>query len=164
MLKHSVIGIALMGALVANSAPAAAGTSPQAPNIIQVAREAGTFTTLLRAIEAAGLVGTLSGQGHGSFTVFAPTDAAFQKLPAGTIEALLKDRAALRQILLYHVVSGTYRAADVVAVSTLPTLNGQNLAISTTGGAKVNDARIVTTDIAARNGVIHVLDTVLLPR
>jgi len=132
-------------------------------NIVQVAREAGSFNTLVAALEAAGLVGTLSGQGQGPFTVFAPTDAAFAKLPPGTVESLLQNPAQLKQILLYHVVPGQYLAADVLASSSLPTVNGQFLTVSNSGGPKVNNSGITATDIRARNGVIHVIDTVLLP-
>ena len=134
------------------------------PNLVQVARSAGQFQTLLKALDAADLTGTLSGQGHGPFTVFAPTDAAFAKLPPGTLESLLANPAELKQILLTHVVAGEYRAAQVLAAGTLKAVNGQELTITATDGARVNGVAIVTTDIAARNGVIHVIDAVLLPR
>lgn len=132
-------------------------------NIVQVAREAGSFKTLLAAVEATDLVGVLSGQGQGPFTVFAPTDAAFAKLPPGTVESLLQNPEQLKKILLYHVVPGQYLAADVLASSSLPTVNGQSLTISNYGSPKVNDSGITATDIRARNGVIHVIDTVLIP-
>ena len=134
------------------------------PNLVQVARSAGQFGTLLKAIDAADLTGTLSGQGHGPFTVFAPTDAAFAKLPPGTLESLLAHPAELRKVLLTHVVPGEYRASQVLAAGTLKTVNGQELTITGDGGAKVNGVAIVATDIGARNGVIHVIDAVLLPR
>jgi len=153
------IGLATQGA----NAGEAKKTGPQ-KNIVQIAREAGSFKTLVAALEATDLVGTLSGQGQGPFTVFAPTDEAFAKLPAGTVESLLKDPPALKKILLYHVVAGSYLAADVLASTTLPTVNGQSLAVSTSGGPKVNDSAITSTDIRARNGVIHVIDTVLIPQ
>jgi uncharacterized surface protein with fasciclin (FAS1) repeats len=154
-----VLGIALP------SRQATAGGSAQAGrNIVQVARDAGTFHTLIQALDAAGLTGTLSGQGHGTFTVFAPTDAAFAKLPAGTLESLLHDRAALKKVLLYHVLAGEVPASQVLASTSLTTLNGQSLTVTTTGGPKVNDSAIVATDIHARNGIIHVIDTVLVPR
>ena len=171
MLKSRIL-IALLALAAVAPAPAHAGgkakASPAASssanrNIVQIAREAGTFTTLVKALEAAGLVGTLSGQGQGEFTVFAPTDAAFAKLPAGTVESLLKDKTALKNILLYHVVAGTAPAAQVVASTSLKTLNGQDLTVSTAGGPKVNGAAITATDLFARNGVVHVIDTVLLP-
>ena len=145
---------------------AQAGGSREATrrNIVQVAREAGSFNTLIKALQATDLVGTLSGQGHGKFTVFAPTDAAFAKLPAGTVESLLQDPAALKRILLYHVVAGEVPASQVLAASSLPTLNGQSLTVTASGGPKVNDSSITATDILARNGIIHVIDTVLIPR
>ena len=145
------------------SMPAHAAGKSQ-PNLVQVARSAGQFQTLLKALDAADLTGTLSGQGHGPFTVFAPTDAAFAKLPPGTLESLLANPAQLKQVLLTHVVAGEYRAAQVLAAGTLKAVNGQELTISSTGGARVNGVAIVATDVAARNGVIHVIDTVLLPR
>ena len=140
----------------------AAGKSQ--PNLVQVARSAGQFKTLLKALDATDLTGTLSGQGHGPFTVFAPTDAAFAKLPAGTLESLLANPAELKQILLTHVVAGEYRAAQVLGAGTLKAVNGQELTITATDGPRVNGVAIVTTDIGARNGVIHVIDAVLLPR
>ncbi len=130
-------------------------------DIIEVARGAGSFTTLLAAIEAAGLTDAL--RADGPYTVFAPTDAAFAKLPAGTVDALLKDIPKLKSILLYHVVSGKKMAAEVVKSSQLKTLQGQSLTVDATSGAKVDEALIVKTDIAATNGVIHVIDTVVLP-
>jgi uncharacterized surface protein with fasciclin (FAS1) repeats len=130
-------------------------------DVIEVARGAGGFSTLLTAIEAAGLTDAL--RADGPFTVFAPTDAAFAKLPAGTVEALLKDKAKLKSILLYHVVAGKKMAADVVKASELATLQGQSLTVDATSGAKIDGALIVKTDVAATNGVIHVIDTVVLP-
>ena len=153
------IGFAAQGANAGEAKKAA----PQ-KNIVQIAREAGSFKTLVAALEATDLVGTLSGQGHGSFTVFAPTDEAFAKLPPGTVESLLKDPPALKKILLYHVVAWTKLAADVLGSATLPTLNGQSLTVSTSGGPKVNGSAITATDIRARNGVIHVIDAVLIPK
>jgi len=166
MLKSRIViaacALALGAGLVAQDAFAGKGYD-RPKNIVQVARDAGSFNTLVAALEAAGLVGTLSGQGQGPFTVFAPTDAAFAKLPPGTVESLLQNPAQLKQILLYHVVPGQYLAADVLASSSLPTVNGQPLRISNPGGPKVNDSGITATDIRGRNGVIHVIDTVLLP-
>jgi uncharacterized surface protein with fasciclin (FAS1) repeats len=132
------------------------------PNIVEVAVGAGSFTTLVAAVQAAGLVDTLSGQGP--FTVFAPTDDAFAKLPAGTVEALLEDVPKLTAILTYHVVPGTMMAADVVKSTSLPTVQGQSLAVSVNGGVKVDQADVVQTDVVADNGVIHVIDSVLLPK
>ena len=131
-------------------------------DIVDTAIAAGSFNTLVAAVKAAGLVDTL--KSPGPFTVFAPTDEAFAKLPAGTVEALLKDKEKLTAILTYHVVSGKLMASDVVSKSSLKTVQGQSLKVSTSGGPKVNNASIVKTDIEASNGVIHVIDTVVLPQ
>lgn len=161
----AVLGLSVVGLSVgARVAMAGASGGDAKKNIVQVARDAGTFTTLIKALQATDLVGTLSGQGQGKFTVFAPTDAAFAKLPPGTVESLLQNPAALKQILLYHVTAGEVPASQVLASSTLATLNGKSLTITSAGGPKVNDASIVATDIGARNGIIHVIDTVLIPR
>jgi len=133
-------------------------------NIVQVAKGAGTFNTLVAAVDAAGLTGALSGQGQGPLTVFAPTDAAFAALGDATIQALLADPAKLAAILKYHVVAGEVTAAQVVNLSSASTLNGASVNISVNGGTvMVNDATVTATDIPARNGVIHVIDKVLLP-
>jgi uncharacterized surface protein with fasciclin (FAS1) repeats len=140
------------------------GMMDDGPNIVETAIAAGNFETLVAAVQAAGLAETLSGEGP--FTVFAPTDAAFEKLPAGTVESLLEpaNKSQLEGILLYHVVAGQKGASEVLAVSSLKTVNGADISISTQGGeAFVNDAMIVTTDIQTSNGVIHVIDAVLLP-
>ncbi len=134
-------------------------------DIVDTAVAAGSFKTLATALTAAGLVETLKGKGP--FTVFAPTDAAFAKLPAGTVESLLKpeNKAKLAGILTYHVVAGNVKAADVVKLTEAKTVNGQSVKIAVAGGkVKVNDANVVTTDIAASNGTIHVIDTVILPK
>ena len=126
---------------------------------------AGKFNTLVAAVKAAGLVETL--KGVGPFTVFAPTDEAFAKLPAGTLEDLLKpaNKAKLQSVLTYHVVSGKVMAADVVKLHTAKTVEGQNVTIKVTGGKVTVDAANVTkTDIVASNGVIHVIDAVILPK
>ncbi len=133
-------------------------------DIIDTAVAAGSFKTLAAALTAANLVETL--KGAGPFTVFAPTDAAFAKLPAGTVESLLKDIPKLTAILTYHVVAGKVMAADVMTMDgqAAKTVNGATLAISTKDGVKLNGAStVVTTDIACTNGVIHVIDSVLLP-
>lgn len=132
------------------------------PDLVDTAVAAGSFNTLATALKAAGLVDTL--KGPGPFTVFAPTDAAFAKLPPGTLEALLKDLPKLRSILTYHVVPGRLAASDVVKLTKATTVQGQNLRITTTEGVKVNGASVIKADIPASNGVIHVLDTVLLPQ
>jgi transforming growth factor-beta-induced protein len=130
-------------------------------DIIEVARSAGSFSTLLAAIDAAGLTDAL--RSDGPFTVFAPTDAAFGKLPEGTIEALLNDRQKLTSILTYHVVPGKVLAADVVKLSEAETLQGQSVTVSTSSSVMVDNAHVTKTDIMATNGVIHVIDTVILP-
>lgn len=133
-------------------------------DIIDTAVAAGTFKTLAAAATAAGLVDTL--KGTGPFTVFAPSDEAFAKLPAGTVEALLKDIPKLTAILTYHVVAGKVMAADVMTLDgkTAATVNGALLKISTTNGVKLNgEINVVKTDINCTNGVIHVVDSVLLP-
>jgi len=133
-------------------------------DIIDTAVAAGSFKTLAAAVTAAGLVPTLKGEGP--FTVFAPTDDAFAKLPAGTVDALLKDIPKLTAILTYHVVAGKVMAADVLTLDgkTATTVNGATVAISTKDGVKLNGAaNVVTTDIECTNGVIHVIDSVILP-
>ena len=130
-------------------------------DIVDTAVSAGTFTTLAKALQAAGLVDTL--KGAGPYTVFAPTDEAFAKLPAGTVESLLKDKEKLTAILTYHVVAGKVTAADVAKVSEAKTVQGGALAIDASSGVRVNDAKVVQADVMASNGVIHVIDTVLLP-
>jgi uncharacterized surface protein with fasciclin (FAS1) repeats len=133
-------------------------------NIVEVAVSAGSFTTLVAAVKAAGLVETLSGPGP--FTVFAPTDEAFAKLPAGTVESLLKpeNKAKLVSILTYHVVAGKVMAADVKTMMA-KTVQGSEASIKVDAGAVTIDAaKVVKTDIAASNGVIHVIDTVIMPK
>jgi len=131
--------------------------------IVETAVESSNFTTLVAAVKAAGLAETLSGTGP--FTVFAPTDEAFAKLPAGTVESLLKDKEKLKTILTYHVVSGKVMAADVVKLNTATTVQGQDVTIKVEDGkVMVDNANVVTTDIEASNGVIHVIDTVLMPK
>lgn len=137
----------------------------QAPkNIVETAVAAGSFNTLAAALKAADLVGVLTGDGP--FTVFAPTDAAFAMLPAGTVETLLKpeNKAQLRAVLLYHVVPGNAMAKDVVGKKAWATANGQQLNVETRGDTvMIDNARVTATDVAASNGVIHVIDTVILP-
>jgi uncharacterized surface protein with fasciclin (FAS1) repeats len=130
-------------------------------DIVDTAVGAGSFTTLVAAVKAAGLVDTL--KGAGPFTVFAPTDEAFAKLPAGTVEALLKDIPKLKKILTYHVVAGKVMAADVVKLKSAKTVEGSEVKIDATNGVKINDSKVVTPDVAADNGVIHIIDAVLLP-
>ncbi len=147
----------------APSAMPSASAAAMAKDIVETATEAGSFKTLLTAVKAAGLVETL--QGPGPFTVFAPTDAAFAALPAGTLDGLLKDPAALKKILLYHVVSGAVTADKVVGLTSATSVEGSPIAISVKDGSVyLNDsAKVVTPDVMASNGVIHVIDHVILP-
>jgi uncharacterized surface protein with fasciclin (FAS1) repeats len=130
-------------------------------NIVETARGAGSFTTLLAAVDAAGLGDTLAD--GGPFTVFAPNDEAFAKLPAGTVESLLADPVKLTDVLTYHVVPGRVTAAEAAMLSSAPTVQGTDLPLAVNGGVEVGDAHVVTADIEASNGVIHVIDRVLLP-
>lgn len=153
-MKH-IIRTALLGLIVTVAASAA--------DIVDTA-VAGKFNTLVAAVKAAGLVDTL--KGTGPFTVFAPTDEAFAKLPAGTLESLLKpeNKAKLQSILTYHVVAGNVMASDVAKLTSAKTVEGGNVAIKTSRqGVMVNNAMVTKADIATSNGVIHVIDTVLLP-
>jgi uncharacterized surface protein with fasciclin (FAS1) repeats len=162
-LRAGVAGLSL--SLLA-STTAFAGSSPlPTKDIVETAVAAGSFKTLTTALNTAGLVETLKGKGP--FTVFAPTDEAFAKLPAGTVESLLKpeNKQKLTSILTYHVVAGNVKAADVVKLSSAKTLNGQSVMIKTLGGKVfINGATVVKADIATTNGTIHVIDTVLLPK
>ena len=132
----------------------------QLADIVDTAVSAGSFTTLVAAVKAAGLVDTL--KGAGPFTVFAPTDEAFAKLPAGTVEARLKDIPKLTKILTYHVVSGKVMVADVVKLKSAKTVEGSEVKIDASNGVKINDSTVTTADVAADNGVIHIIDSVLL--
>jgi len=153
---------ALVFALVATSAAGLRASEPQAKDIVDTAVAAGNFKTLAKALEAAGLIETLKGKGP--FTVFAPTDEAFAKLPAGTLDGLLKDKAKLTAVLTYHVIAGKVMAADVVKLKEAKTVQGQSIKIDTTAGVKVDGATVIKTDIAASNGVIHVIDSVIIPK
>jgi len=130
-------------------------------NIPETAKQAGKFSTLLKAVEAAGLVEALSGEGP--LTLFAPTDEAFAKLPAGTLDALLADKAKLTAVLTYHVASGKLTADKVAAMKTIPSLQGSPIPVDASTGVKVDGASVVMADVLAANGVIHVIDTVILP-
>ena len=131
-------------------------------DIIDTAIEAGSFNTLATALTKAGLIETLKGEGP--FTVFAPTDDAFAKIPADQLNAILADKEKLTAILTYHVVPGKVLAADVVKLSSAKTVQGSKVSISTQGGVKVDNANVLKTDIKASNGVIHVIDTVIIPK
>ena len=140
---------------------AAAAFSAQAKDIVDTAVGAGTFKTLATALGAAGLVDTLKGKGP--FTVFAPTDEAFAKIPKAQLDALLADKAKLTQVLTYHVVPGTVMAKDVKA-GKVKTVQGSEITVATAGGVTVDGAKVVKTDIVADNGVIHVIDSVIMPK
>ena len=158
----SVILITLMTAVNATAVFAATPAQQTDQTVVDIAVADGRFTTLVAALQAAGLVDTLNGEGP--FTVFAPTDDAFAALPEGTVDALLADIPTLTNILLYHVVPGKALAADVVNLPSADTVLGEAVKISVDGGTvKVNDAQVIITDIEASNGVIHVIDAVLLP-
>ena len=159
------LSFVLASAVVAVPFAASAGSMDKsAPkDIVDTAVAAGSFNTLAAALTEAGLVETL--KGPGPFTVFAPTDAAFAKLPAGTVEALLKDKAKLTSILTYHVVSGKVAAKDVVTMDSAKTVNGQSVTIKVMGETvNIDGATVTKADIEASNGVIHVIDTVLMPK
>ena len=162
----SKILVALVATLgIAFAANAGQYKSAKKGDIVDVAVSAGQFNTLAAALEAADLVGTLKGEGP--FTVFAPTDEAFAKLPAGTVEHLLKpeNRDQLTAILTYHVVPGKVYAADVIKLDSATTVNGSDVSIRVSdAGVNIDDASVIKTDIGASNGVIHVIDTVILPR
>ncbi|MFG6467407.1 fasciclin domain-containing protein [Roseateles sp. BYS87W] len=150
-----------MKKLIALVALAAAAVGAQAKDLVDTAVAAGNFKTLATALQAAGLVDTLKSKGP--FTVFAPTDAAFAKVPKADLDALLKDKAKLTAVLTYHVVAGQVMAKDVKA-GKVKTVQGSELTIGTTGGVTVDNAKVTATDIVADNGVIHVIDTVVLPK
>ena len=164
MLKSLALGT--LAAVALTLAPfTAAPAAAQTKDIVDTAVAAGSFKTLAAALQAAGLIETL--KGPGPFTVFAPTDEAFAKLPAGTVEMLLKpeNKAKLTRILTYHVVSGKVMAADVVKVKSAKAVSGDTITVTTQGSTvMVDNAKVVKTDIPASNGVIHVIDTVILPK
>jgi uncharacterized surface protein with fasciclin (FAS1) repeats len=150
-LKSVVAGLVMAGSVLA----------VQAKDIVDTAVAAGNFKTLATALQAAGLVDTLKGKGP--FTVFAPTDEAFAKVPKDQLDALLKDKAALTKVLTYHVVPGQVMAKDVKA-GKVKTVQGGELTVATAGGVMVDGAKVTATDIVADNGVIHVIDSVVMPK
>jgi uncharacterized surface protein with fasciclin (FAS1) repeats len=170
---RSIFTLAAVTAVaVAAAGPSASASVPSQENavrastnkdIVATATAAGKFKTLTSLLKQAGLAGTL--QGKGPYTVFAPTDAAFAKVPKATLQALGKDKAKLRSVLLYHVAQGKLTAAKVVKRSSVKTLNGQSVRIRVSGGkVTIGGARVITPDVAASNGVIHVINKVLIPR
>ena len=160
----TALAVALLGAMTLGAvASSASGSHKPAKNIVQTAVAAGSFKTLVSLVRQAGLAGALSGKGP--LTVFAPTDAAFAKVPKATLAALAKDKAKLKAVLLYHVVSGKLTAAQVVRHKSLTTLEGGTLSIRTRHGTVyVNRARVIEANVMASNGVIHVINQVLIPR
>ena len=150
----------LLAALATTAASSFAYDDSKA-DIVDTAVKAGSFKTLATALKAADLVDVLKGEGP--YTVFAPTDEAFKKLPEGALDALIKDKAKLKAVLTYHVVKGKVKAADVVKLKSAKTVEGDPVAIDASHGVKINDSNVTKADIDCTNGVIHVIDAVLLP-
>jgi uncharacterized surface protein with fasciclin (FAS1) repeats len=159
---RTFVASVLAVALLAGAAVQVRAEQAQAKDIVDTAVAAGSFKTLAAALQAAGLVETL--KGAGPFTVFAPTDAAFAKIPKADLDALLADKAKLTKVLTYHVVPGKVMAADVVKIKEAKTVEGQMVKIDASNGVKINGANVVKADVEASNGVIHVIDSVILPR
>lgn len=157
---QSIIATISAVAFVAIASTAFAGSMKK--DIVDTAVEAGSFNTLATALTEAGLIDTLKGEGP--FTVFAPTDEAFAKLPEDQLAAILADKELLTSILTYHVVAGKVMASEVTGMESAPTVQGQTVSITSTSGVQINNANVVQTDIEASNGVIHVIDTVLVPQ
>jgi uncharacterized surface protein with fasciclin (FAS1) repeats len=160
MMKR-LLALAAAVAIVA-AAPVARADNHGMKDIVDTAVAAGSFKTLATALQAAGLVETL--KGAGPFTVFAPTDEAFAKIPKADLEALLKNKEQLTKVLTYHVVAGKVMAADVVKLKDAKTVQGQMIKIDASSGVKINGAKVIKADVAASNGVIHVIDSVILPQ
>lgn len=160
-MKSFLMGLVCVAATVVVSAWVPAQVRAD-DDIVDTAVKAKSFKTLVTAVKAAGLVEALKGEGP--FTVFAPTDEAFAKIPKDVLEGLLADKEKLAAVLKYHVVSGKVMAADVVKLDSAKTLQGTTVAIDATAGVKVNDAKVIRADIKCKNGVIHVIDTVLMPK
>ncbi len=160
MMGRTITAAALFAAVSLAPTTLSAQSAPK--DIVETAVAAGSFKTLATALQAAGLIETLKGKGP--FTVFAPTDEAFAKIPKADLDALLKDKAKLAAVLTYHVVSGTVMAADVVKLTSAKTVQGGSAKVHVMGGkVMIDNANVVKTDIAASNGVIHVIDSVILP-
>ena len=159
----NILSAALVAGSLVSSGHAVENRDEQTPNIVEVVISAGSFNTLVAAVQAADLVEVLSGEGP--FTVFAPTDEAFAQIPEADLNALLADKEALTAVLTYHVVAGKLLAEDVVNLTSAETVNGQSVEIAVRDGqVMVDGATVVATDIEASNGVIHVIDKVILPR
>nr|WP_135607013.1 fasciclin domain-containing protein [Solemya velesiana gill symbiont] len=155
-----VLAVALLSLLVIGC-QSTGHARAQKMDIVETAMAAGDFDTLVTAVKAAGLVETL--KGDGPFTVFAPTDEAFAKIPSDQLNALIADKEALAKVLTYHVVAGKVMASDVVNLSSAKSVQGQSISIDTSNGVKVDNANVIKTDILTSNGVIHVIDSVILP-
>jgi uncharacterized surface protein with fasciclin (FAS1) repeats len=163
-MKRFACSLVLAIAACGGSTPATttpAVDQPATADIVDTAIAAGSFKTLVAAVQAAGLVDTL--KSPGPFTVFAPTDEAFAKLPAGALDGLLADKAKLSAVLTYHVVAGNVTSTAVAGMTEAATVQGGKIKIDASKGVKINDATVIKADIAATNGVIHVIDTVLMP-
>jgi uncharacterized surface protein with fasciclin (FAS1) repeats len=158
MMKRLLVVAAAVAVL---AAPAVVQAGSQ-KDIVDTAQAAGSFKTLATALKAAGLIDTL--KGPGPFTVFAPTDEAFAKIPKADLDALIADKAKLTKVLTYHVVAGKVMAADVMKIKEAKTVEGQMVKIDTSNGVKINGANVVKADVEASNGVIHVIDSVILPQ
>ncbi len=158
MLKRLLV---VAAAVTVFAAPAAVQAGSQ-KDIVDTAVAAGSFKTLATALKAAGLIDTL--KGAGPFTVFAPTDEAFAKIPKADLDALIADKAKLTKVLTYHVVAGKVMAADVMKIKEAKTVEGQMVKIDTSSGVKINGAKVIKADVEASNGVIHVIDSVILPQ
>jgi len=161
MKKTGFVTLSALALAVAVALPAPAAAGDHAKDIVETAVAAGSFSTLAKALEAAGLVETLKGEGP--FTVFAPTDEAFAKVPKETLDALLADKEKLTAVLTYHVVPGRVMASDVVKLESAKTVQGSSLSIDASDGVKVDGAKVVKADVMAKNGVIHVIDAVIMP-
>jgi uncharacterized surface protein with fasciclin (FAS1) repeats len=162
MIRRTFVTFASAAALTSAVAVTSfANANGNSMDIVDTAINAGSFTTLVAAVQAAGLVDTLKGEGP--FTVFAPTDEAFAALPEGTVESLLADPEALAKILTYHVIAGKVMSTDLSDGMTAATVNGAEVTITTMGGVKINGANVISADIETSNGVIHVIDQVILP-
>jgi uncharacterized surface protein with fasciclin (FAS1) repeats len=167
-MKRLIVGLMGLSLVVGWSVAGNAGSAEKGyghhptKDIVETAVGAGSFNTLAKALEAADLIDTLKGEGP--FTVFAPTDEAFAKIPASELNALLADKEKLTAVLTYHVVAGRVLAKDVVKLDSATTVQGSDVRISSADGVRVNDANVIKTDIVASNGVIHVLDSVIIPQ
>ena len=164
MIKRRFLLTSLAAMVLAGPVAYAAqyGEMKKQADIVDTAVAAGSFNTLVTAVKAAGLVDTL--KGDGPFTVFAPTDEAFAKIPAEDLEALLKDKEALTKVLTYHVVPGKVMSSEVANMNSAATVQGQSITIDTQAGVMVDNAKVVKADIETSNGVIHVIDTVIMPK